>query len=367
MDEGQERKKPSVVEDSGFESPSGAAFRSSNALPLRVPAPSSIRDDLSGTLSFHGLAGRSPGMRRLFEQLGLLAGHFRVAALEGEDGTGKSAIALVLHRLSPAAANPFVPCTASRFLQSSQNQDWDVEILDRAQGGTLFLDRTHSLDEQQQAGLFRFLLWLEHQQFLGSGRIPRQVMVTCSLSLRRLAATNGFRDDLRCRLTALRLVVPPLRERREDIPLLAQFFIDRFSRTYAKTVRGLGPGTVGPLLRYSWPGNVRELESVMAAASLSTESGWIRPIDLPNLFSFNPLASPLPVDAGQPPVQDFSLDAAIRSHIVRVLAETAGNKLRAAALLGISRSTLYRLLASGHPVPAPRATLAAAAPSLISR
>jgi DNA-binding NtrC family response regulator len=361
------------VEDSGFESPSGAAFRSSNALPLRVPAPSSIRDDLSSTLSFHGLAGRSPGMRRLFEQLRLLAGHFRVAALEGEDGTGKSAVALVLHRLSPAAANPFVPCTASRFLQSSQGQDWDVDILDCAQGGTLFLDRTHSLDEQQQAGLFRFLLWLEHQQFLGSVRIPRQVMVTSSLSLRRLAAGNAFRNDLCSRLTAIRLAVPPLRERREDIPLLAQFFIDRFSHTYAKTVRGLGPGTVGPLLRYSWPGNVRELESMMTAASLSTESGWIRPIDLPNLSHFNPLtssnplASSLPVDTSQPPAQDFSLDAAIRSHILRVLDETAGNKLRAAALLGISRSTLYRLLASGHPIPAPRPTLAAAAPSSISR
>jgi DNA-binding NtrC family response regulator len=135
-----------------------------------------------------------------------------------------------------------------------------------------------------------------------------------------------------------------LRERREDIPLLADLFAQRFSDTHGKPIRGLGPQTLPHLYHYSWPGNVRELESVISSASLACHGQWIRPIDLPALRAAAPLpTAPEPL-LNSAPDDDPNLDRAILRHIQRVLARVEGNKLRAAKLLGISRSTLYRLL-----------------------
>ena len=113
--------------------------------------------------------------------------------------------------------------------------------------------------------------------------LPAQIVFSTSLSLRNPGNLDGFREDLASRLCSVRFHLPPLTQRREDIPLLAQIFIQRFARLYGKPVRGLGPGTIAPLLRHTWPGNVRELEETITAAALETESQWIRPIDLPPL------------------------------------------------------------------------------------
>ena len=238
----------------------------------------------------------------------------------------------------PANA-PFVPCLASAFLQQTAACDWDLALTSSARGGMLLLDRIHELDEREQARLVRFLLWLEHQRYGNSGDAPRHVVVTTALPLHRLPSADSPSGDLQSRLAAIRLVIPPLRARREDIPLLAQIFSHRFSRLYKKDVRGLGPGTLEPLLRYPWPGNVRQFESVIQAAALATRGEWIRPVDLPIL--------PGKAHSPELPSQesDFNLDHAIHRHVLNVLQQTHGNKLRAAALLGIGRSTLYRLLA----------------------
>jgi two-component system response regulator AtoC len=272
------------------------------------------------------------------------ARHLRVAVIEGETGTGKTLAARTLHELGAVAAAPFVPCHAARLFDRDAAQPLPA-ILHEAREGTLFLGHVELLSVEQQGRLLDFLQWLDHQH---ARRVvqaaPRQVFCSSSVPLRRMAATPAFRADLSHRLTSIRFVMPPLRERREDIGLLAETFARQFSALHGKPVRGLGPQTLQYLLPYSWPGNVRELESVIQSAALNCEGQWVRPIDLPNLTAVPRIVVPGVSVASD---EDPNLDRAILAHIHRVLARANGNKLRAARLLGISRSTLYRLLENG--------------------
>lgn len=315
------------------------------------------------------MVGRSPAMHRLFRQIRWAAPYLRVATVEGEPGVGKTLCARTLHLLGPASRGRFVPCLAKIFFASSHAAE-----LDEARGGMLFLHHVDELGAGEQARLADLLSWFEHthpvQPGSAAARAPFQIVVSSSIPIRRLATTGTIQVVLSHRLTAIRLSVPPLHQRREDIPLLAQLFLDRFSREYHKPVRGLGPGTLGPLLRYGWPGNVRELNSVLQATALGIDGQWIRPIDLPplealaasqalasqaagpqasqNMASQPRSSTPAATEAGAPPVaapEDLSLATAAHRHIAAVLARTNGNKLRAARLLHISRSTLYRILA----------------------
>ncbi len=332
---------------------------------------SSLPPELAeNTPSFHGLIGRSPAMRHLILQMERVASHVTVATIEGEDGTGRTLAAYALHTSGPAALSPFIPCPAAQFfaptLPADDRSGWSAALLRQAHGGTLFLDRVHQLSPEQQQRLADFLHWFDDRHARQSAlrltgeddspdrNLPRQLLFSSSVTLRHPETSVSFREDLASWLCAVRFRLPSLRERREDIPLLAQIFIQRFARTYGKPVRGLGPGTIAPLLRHSWPGNVRELEEVITAAAHETQSQWIRPIDLPPLLpAIRKASQPVNSSLGGSPTagieQDVNLDRAIRNHVVRVLEHTRGNKLRAAQLLGISRSTLYRILAVQEP------------------
>jgi DNA-binding NtrC family response regulator len=204
-----------------------------------------------------------------------------------------------------------------------------------------------------------FLEWLDNQQARRiPDAVPRQVFVSSSLPLRRLAASSGFRADLCHRLTAIRFVIPPLRERPDDLALLADFFARRFSATHGKPIRGLAPHALPRLTAHAWPGNVRELESVIHSAALECEGQWIRPIDIPALSPCSATAASNAVASEDDP----NLDRAILRHINLVLTRVDGNKLRAAKMLGISRSTLYRLLDAGSVSPAISADSATSRP-----
>jgi DNA-binding NtrC family response regulator len=364
------------------------AFTSTNeasapsVVSISVPAQPSLaflpQELAENTSTFHGLTGRSPSMRQLIQQMQRIAPHLSLATLEGEEGTGKTLAARALHAAGPAAQEgQFVPCLAAHFFSAPERREeaaspmsphpipeagWSSEALRRAHRGMLFLDRIHQLSAIQQRLLVEFLHWFDDREFHASKQIgedcgpqqslPSQIVLTSSVPLRHLQASAAFRKDLVSRLCAVRFRLPPLIERREDIPLLAQIFIQRFARTYGKSVRGLGPGTVAPLLRYSWPGNVTELENVISAAALETESQWIRPIDLPPLPAGGAHRHWNGTGHGAHPLDpELNLDCAIRNHVGRVLERTRGNKLRAAQLLGISRSTLYRILAAKEPLP----------------
>ncbi len=289
-----------------------------------------------------GMIGQSLVMQRLFGRLRQAAPHLRVVTLEGEAGTGKALAAKTLHGLGPASAGAFVTCAAARFLSVATQ-----EVLEEARGGTLLLTRLIELTAEQQSRFLDFLEWWEQKTSRDAqGIFPRQIFVSSTRPLRQLSASGGLRADLCYRLTAIRFDLPPLRERRDDIPALAEWFAMQHGALQGKTIRGLGPGALARLMPHEWPGNVRELEMVMANAATECAGQWIRPIDIPALRHV--AAQPALVTT-QAADDDPNLDRMILRHITAVLASTRGNKLRAAQLLGISRSTLYRLLETNIP------------------
>ena len=284
------------------------------------------------------MVGRSLVMQRLFLRFRQAATHLRIVTLEGEPGTGKMLAARTLHSLGPASGAAFVACSASHFASA------DVQsLLEEVRGGMLFLTRMNELTAPQQSRLFDFLEWWEHRNGRDTGGfLPRQLFVSSQQSLRQLSVSGGLRADLCYRLTAIRFVLPPLRERREDIAVLAEWFAVRHAAMHGKAVRGLGPGSLARLMSHTWPGNVRELEAVLSNAAMECEGQWIRPIDIPSLrANVQPMVREIASSEDDP-----NLDRLILRHITHVLAKTGGNKLRTAQLLGISRSTLYRLLES---------------------
>jgi DNA-binding NtrC family response regulator len=280
--------------------------------------------------------GVSAVTRRLLLQAEIAAPRLRSAALEGEPGTGKYLFAQTLHLQSPQARLPFRRRDAREWLAT----DVDTEILP----GTLYLDRVDLLALTGQGLLLSLVKTLQDE----AARPARCLLLVSShASLRHLAAQGSFLPDLAFRLTAVCFPLPPLREHREDIASITQALIDRICRRYHQPTAVLSPGSLPRLLQHSWPGNVRELASVLESAILNSTTGVIRPTDLNlNAASASPRpATPANAPSQPPPPEDLDLDAVIHRHIQFVLNLNRGNKLRTARQLGISRSTLYRLLA----------------------
>lgn len=307
--------------------------------------------------TFGQMAGRSPVMQRLFSQMRHTARHLRIATIEGEAGTGKLLAARSLHEFGLGPDSPFVPyaaaqvCEVPSSISPVSNRSLPEATfsahpaIEQACSGTLVLSHVDELSHIHQARLLELLEWIDHQHILGAlDSIPRQILCLSSRPLRRIASTGSLRADLVSRLTAIRFTLAPLRQRRDDIPILADLFAQRFSATHGKPVHGIGPQALPRLMQYAWPGNVRELESAINSAALCCQSQWIRPIDLPAFSTPPDPASGATRSTASD--DDPNLDRAILRHIQNVLARVEGNKLRAAKMLGISRSTLYRLLDS---------------------
>jgi two-component system response regulator AtoC len=273
------------------------------------------------------VVGVSAAWRKLLMQAEMAAPHVQVAAIEGEHGSGKQTLARYLFSRSPLAAASF---------QRRDAREWLVADADPATlAGFTYLDRVDLLAPPGQGLLLGVLKVLQDRP---AGRAV--VLASSQTSLRQMAGQGLLMPDLAFRLTAVRFAIPPLRQRREDIAPLAQGLLDRICARYQQRPVMLGPGALARLLQHNWPGNVRELASVLEAALLEAVDGVIRAGDLP---------VPSGLDA-QPELQpllhaeNLSLDAVIRHHVQSVLDLNRGNKLRAARQLGISRSTLYRIL-----------------------
>jgi NtrC-family two-component system response regulator AlgB len=317
------------------------------ALRARVAELEAELDEQSPGLA---LESASPVMRALFETARRVAASDVAALLRGESGTGKSAIARALHRLSPRSAGPFVtvscPTLTEELLASElfghargaytgavQDQAGRVEA---AQGGTLFLDEIGELPPALQAKLLRFLQDREFER-VGETR-------TRTADVRVVAATNRdleadvragrFREDLLYRLNVVELVVPPLRERSDDILPLARQFLEHFARAAKRAPLELSPDSEAALLRYGWPGNVRELRNAMERIAILWPAQLVEPAALPDRAA--PLAPARPRIGG-----DFTLEAVEREHIEQVLARTRTQE-EAARVLGIDPSTLWR-------------------------
>ena len=273
------------------------------------------------------VVGVSAAWRKLLMQAEMAAPHLQVAAIEGEHGSGKQTLARYLFSRSPLAAASF---------QRRDAREWLVADADPATlAGFTYLDRVDLLAPPGQGLLLGVLKVLQDRP---AGRAV--VLASSQTSLRQMAGQGLLMPDLAFRLTAVRFAIPPLRQRREDIAPLAQGLLDRICARYQQRPVMLGPGALARLLQHNWPGNVRELASVLEAALLEAVDGVIRAGDL---------AVPTGLDA-QPELQpllrqeNLSLDAVIRHHVQSVLDLNRGNKLRSARQLGISRSTLYRIL-----------------------
>ena len=277
------------------------------------------------------VVGVSAAWHKLLMQAEMTAPHLQLAAIEGEHGTGKQTLARYLFSRSPLAGSSF---------QRRDAREWLVSDADPATlGGFTYLDRVDLLAPPGQGLLLGVLKALQDRP---PGRAV--VLASSQTPLRQMVGQGLLLPDLAFRLSAVRFAIPPLRQRREDIPVLAQSLLDRICARYQQRPVLFGPGALARLLQHNWPGNVREMASVLETALLEAENGVIRASDLC-------LPAGLEMQSGmqhdmQPAArpETLSLDAVIRQHVQYVLDLNRGNKLRAARQLSISRSTLYRIL-----------------------
>ena len=271
--------------------------------------------------------GVSAAWRKLLMQAEMAAPHVQVATIEGEHGSGKHTLAHYLFSRSPLAGGRFERCDAREWLVA----DADPVTLT----GCTYLDRVDLLAPPGQGLLLGVLKALQDRP---AGRFI--LLASSQTSLRQMAAQGLLLPDLAFRLTTVRLAIPPLRQRREDIAVLAQALLDRICTRYQQRAVILGPGTLARLLQHNWPGNVREMAAVLETALLEAVNGVIRPDDLALPNSIEAPAELRPeIRTGS-----LNLDLVIQHHVQYVLDLNRGNKLRAAHQLGISRSTLYRIL-----------------------
>lgn len=326
----------------------------------------SLRTSQGRDYGFDAVLGASPAM---VEVKALLT---RVAAspastvlLTGETGTGKGLAARVIHYNSESAARPFVNITASALPEQplegelfGHERDAFIDarqqtrgLVETADGGTVFLDEIGEMTPGLQAKLLRFL---EEKTFTRVGglaeiRVDVRVIAATNQNLETEVQAGKFREDLFCRLQVMSIALPPLRERAGDIPLLVEYYIDRYNREFRKRVRGATVEAMALLEQYRWPGNIRELRNAIERAMLLMDREWLEPKDFATLV----LGSVASLQFRLPP-DGVVLEEIERQLVVQALERAGGNQAHAGQLLGISRDQVrYRIekfgLAKAHP------------------
>ena len=300
----------------------------------------------------------SERMRRLFPVIRKVAPSDASVLVHGESGTGKELVAAAIHQLSRRAKGPFVTinCAAipSELIESElfghRRGSFTGAVADRtglmqqADGGSLLLDEIAEMAPALQARLLRVLQEREFRPVGGSTTIKSDFRLICSTNVDLEAALREgrLREDLFFRINTVTLTVPPLRERTEDIPLLADHFLRKYARRHDRVIEGCDPAAMRMLLRHSWPGNVRELENVMERAVVIANQATIQPGDLPAAVREADAAGTPPQGADIP--AHHSLEEIERLAIVQTLNRTRGNKRAAASILGLNPATLYSKL-----------------------
>ena len=311
---------------------------------------SSLEGQLADLFSLEGMIGRSPRMLELFDLVRRVAPHLRSALITGETGTGKELVARSLHKLSPRAhqrigvfnCSALVDTLAESQLFGHRRGAFTGAVSDQAgifewaNGGTVFLDEVGDLSPVVQSKLLRVLENGEVQKlgFPQPTRVDVQLIAATSRDLHVEMKANRFRPDLWYRLNMVQIRLPSLRERREDILLLARHFLQDFSSQYRKEIRKISRRAESALLAYPWPGNVRELENVVGRGCMLTRSKVLDLEDLPEDFR-NPSATRAASAA--------TMEETEKQAVIQALSE-AKNKALAARKLGISRARLYRLM-----------------------
>ncbi|MCB9743099.1 MAG: sigma-54-dependent Fis family transcriptional regulator [Alphaproteobacteria bacterium] len=310
---------------------------------------------------YKNLIGTAPSMKRLFHTLGRLE---RVDAptvlVVGESGTGKDLIAHAIHESGPRKGGPLmeIDCASlpeqlieSNLFGHERGAFTDARATKRglfevARGGTIFLDEIGEMSPNTQAKLLRALENRRFKRVGGTADIPLDagVIAATNRDLHAEVRQGNFREDLFFRLNVIRIEVPSLRERREDIPTLIDHFIERFNRDFGRHVRGVSEDALSLLKAYPWPGNVRELRNVIERVVILEADDVIRGEHLPAEIRFGRGQSTLASGAFVLPEEGVNLDEVERSLIAQALDRTQSNQSAAARLLGISRYTLrYRM------------------------
>ena len=306
-----------------------------------------LRAQMEERTSFHNLIGASEAMQEVFQLVRDVSQSDASLLICGETGTGKELVAKAVHALSPRCYQPFIAINCGGFTESLlESELFGYEKgaftgaqyakkgrLEMADKGTLFLDEVGEISSKMQVDLLRVL---QEKRFHRLGN-PEPIAVDFRLvsathqDLKKAVEQRTFRRDFYYRINVITITVPPLRERKEDIPLLAEYFLNRYARETNKRFSGISKEAMKRLVDYDWPGNVRELENVIERAVVLAKKEKIHPEYLP--FG----------ESGQVrPLGECSLDAVARDHIADVLERTEWNFSRAASILGLNRSTLYK-------------------------
>ena len=315
-----------------------------------------LEHQLLTDLEFHGIVGRSPAMIEVFEMVRKVARHYTNILLVGATGTGKELIAKSIHQMSPVAQQRFAVCNCSAMVDTLLESqlfghmrgaftgatETRPGLFEYANGGAVFLDEVGETSLAMQAKLLRVIQNREIQR-VGSPEVRRvdvRLIAATNRDLRAEVLAGRFREDLFYRLSTIQIRVPSLSERLDDIPLLIQYFLKKYNEAYSKQIQGLTRRAQAVLLQHGWPGNVRELENVISCACLISVNEFIDVDDLPENLQKPVAPTGRPGDTWRP----LPLNEVRRQHIRRVLESCQGNRVRAAQLLGIGRTSLYRFL-----------------------
>ncbi len=315
-----------------------------------------LRRELNARFGFEGIIGNHPKMLRLVETLRQIAPTDATVLIYGESGTGKELVARALHNNSPRRAKRFVAlnCAAlsegileselfghekGSFTGAAASRQGRFEYAD---GGTLLLDEVGDMPLSTQVKLLRVL---EQNEIIRVGsntpiHVDVRIVAATHRRLEALIKEGSFREDLYFRLKVVTLHIPPLRERRDDIPLLADHFLRDIAAAYKKPVSEISPDARRRLVAYEWPGNVRELRNAIEHMVVVTTDPILGPDDLPDHIA--PAEAPAPAAAQVPQLVGISMADAERQLIRNTLAAVGGNRVEAARILGIGERTLYR-------------------------
>jgi DNA-binding NtrC family response regulator len=305
---------------------------------------------------FHQLIGKSPPMQRIYDLIERISDSSSNVFVTGESGTGKELVAKAIHYNGIRKEGPFVAvnCAAipetlleSELFGYKKGAFTDAKtdkkgLMFEAHEGTLFLDEITEMAPTLQAKLLRVIEGKEVRPLGDTNSYPVDVrfISTTNRDIKSLIEESKFREDLYYRLKVIDIELPPLRERREDIPPLIRHFIDKFNANLRKKISGVSEGALKLLLNYSWPGNVRELENVIERAMNLSQEEIILPEDLPQS-----LEQKTDEKLFEKAIRDkLTLSKLEKEYIKRVLMEVEGNKSKAAERLGLDRKTLYRKL-----------------------
>ena len=312
---------------------------------------SDLEEELRERYQFHNIVGKSQEMQDIYRLISDLAEVETTVLVTGESGTGKDLVAKALHHMGERRARPLVVVNCSALAENLLESEmfghvrgaFTGAIKDRkgrfhaADGGTMILDEVGDISPRIQLKLLRVL---EEKEFERVGesipvKVDVRVIATTNRDLRERVRQGAFREDLYYRLKVMEISLPPLRDRREDIPLLAEHFRKRSNTSFKREIEGLSEEALKKFMAYSWPGNIRQLEHVMEHAFVLCRDRTI---------STTHLTAELeePKESGEPTREKTPQET--RQEILDVLSRTGGNKTKAARLLGMSRQNLYRKL-----------------------